>query len=492
MYLTRYTCVLHLRIQEVMKTLSKARLPFWVKLLYGSGDWGIASVGIMRSIFYAIYLTDVVGLDPRLASFGAIIGIIWDAINDPLIGTFSDRLNTRWGRRRPFLLWFAIPFAISFVILWSAPKWDNQIALLIYVTLSFMLADTLQTLVSVPLLALTPELTPDYDERTTLTSFRSFFWLMGSLSVVIAAPAIVDFVIESGGSHQQGFIIVGAIFGSIGAVPLLLIGLFIRETSKPSETESISFRETLHIAWQNVPFRYAVGIHMLNWSAVDMIAVAFPYFLLYWVAKGDLLAKIRLFGIDFAYESAFFGILMCVCILFIPFWLWLAKKRNKREAYILGMIFWIMVQLMIFTIQPGQTSYLLTTAALAGIGVSAAYTLPDAMFADVMEWDELRTRRRQEGIYYGVRAFIRKMTGALVVFITLQALGWSGYLAPPDSAVQFTQSTSALRMIRLLVSPFGALMLCGTIIFAWLFPLSREKHAKIQRLLEQRRARLAE
>jgi glycoside/pentoside/hexuronide:cation symporter, GPH family len=245
----------------------------------------------------------------------------------------------------------------------------------------------------------------------------------------------------------------------------------------------------LHIAWENVPFRYAVGIHMLNWSAVDMIAVTFPYFLLYWVAQGDLLAKIRLFGVDFAYESAFFGILMSICILFIPFWLWLARKRNKREAYILGMIFWIIVQLMIFTIQPGQTSYLLTIAALAGIGVSAAYTLPDAMFADVIEWDELRTRRRQEGIYYGVRAFVRKMTGALMVFITLQALGWSDYLSPPESAIQFTQRDSALQMIRLLVSPFGALILCGTIVFAWLFPLSREKHGRIQKLLERRRER---
>jgi GPH family glycoside/pentoside/hexuronide:cation symporter len=472
-----------------MSSLSKARLPFWVKLLYGSGDWGIASIGIMRSIFYAIYLTDVVGLEPRLASFGAIVGIVWDAINDPLIGTFSDRINTRWGRRRPFLLWFAIPFALSFVMLWSAPKWENQVALLIYVTLSFMLADTLQSLISVPYLSLTPELTPNYDERTTLTSFRSFFQLVGALTVVVAAPGIVDSVIEAGGTQQQGFMLVGAIFGLISAVPLLLIGLFIRESSKASDVETIPLRETLRLAWQNIPFRYAVGMHMLNWSAVDMIAVAFPYFLLYWVARGDLLARIRIFGIDLAYESAFFGILMGVCILFIPFWLWLAKKRDKREAYILGMIFWVIVQLMIFTIQINQTSYLLITAALAGIGVSAAYTLPDAMFADVIEWDELRTGRRQEGIYYGVRAFIRKMTGALVVFITLQALGWSGYLAPPESAIQFTQSDSALQMIRWLVSPFGALILCGTIIFAWLFPLSREKHGRIQKLLERRRRR---
>ncbi len=471
---------------------SKNRLSLWMKLLYGSGDWGISSMGMMRSIFYAIYLTDVVGLEPRLASFGALAGIIWDAINDPIIGILSDRLRTRLGRRRPFLLWSAIPFGFSFIMLWSAPNWESQAALLTYITLSFMLADTLQTLVGVPFLSLTPELTPDYDERTTLTSFRSFFQLAGALSVVLAAPAIVDMVLASGGSQQQGFMLVGAIFGGIGAIPLFLIGLFVREKSRPEETESLPFRETLKAAWQNIPFRYAVGIHMLNWSAVDMVAVTFPYFLLYWVAQGDLLASINILGYELAYESAFFGILMSVCILFIPFWLWLAKRRNKRDAYMLGMIFWVTIQLLVFTIQPEDTSYLLILAALAGVGVSAAYTLPDSMFADVIEWDELRTRRRQEGIFYGIRTLIRKVTGALVIFITLQLLGWSGYTSPPAGALQFMQTDTALQMIRLLVSPFGAAILCGTILLAWLFPLTRQKYARIQKLLEQRRARLPE
>lgn len=460
-----------------------------MKLLYGSGDWGISSIGMMRSIFYAIYLTDVVGLEPRLASFGALIGIVWDAVNDPIIGALSDRLQTRWGRRRPFLLWFAIPFGLSFIILWSAPDWNSQVALLTYVTLSFMLSDMLTTLVSVPFLSLTPELTPDYDERTTLTSFRSVFQLIGALSMVIAAPAIVDRVLLEGGSQQQGFMLVGAIFGSIGAIPLLLIGWFVRETSTAEQQQSLPFREAVNAAWGNIPFRFAVGLHMLNWSAVDMVAVAFPYFLLYWVAQGDLLASIQIFGFDLAYESAFFGVLMTVCILFVPFWLWVSKVRNKREAYAVGMVFWVAVSFLMYTIQPGQTTYLLVIAALAGIGVSAAYTLPDAIFADVIEWDELRTGRRREGIFYGIRTLIRKLTGALVIFITLQLLGWSGYISPPDGVVRFAQSDSALQMIRLLVSPFGAVLLSGTIILAWLFPLSREQYTRIQKLLEQRRGR---
>jgi len=467
-------------------------LPFWLKLLYGSGDWGISSLGMMRSIFYALYLTDVVGLEPRLASFGALIGVIWDAVNDPIIGIISDRLRTRWGRRRPLLLWFAFPFGLSFIMLWSAPNWENQVALLTYVTLSFILSDTLSTLVAVPYMALTPELTRNYDERTTLTSFRTIFQLASALTVVVAAPMIVDAAIINGATQQQGFMLVGAIFGSLGAVPLLLIGLFVRETSTLEEQESMPFRETLRVAWKNIPFRYAVGIHMLNWSAVDMVAITFPYFLLYWVAQGDLLAKITIFGIDLALESAFFGVLMSVCILFVPFWLWLAHKRNKREAYMLGMIFWVTVQFMVFTVQPGENAYLLIISALAGIGVSAAYVLPDSIFPDVIEWDELRTRRRQEGIYYGIRTLIRKSTGALVIFFTLQLLGWSGYQSPPPDVIQFSQSESALTMIRLLVSPFGAVMLFGTIVLAFFYPLSREKHARIQKLLKRRQEKATE
>ena len=99
----------------------EGRLSFWTKLAYGTGDWGTASYGTLRQIFYAIFLTDVVGLEPRLASFAALIGIIWDAINDPIVGVLTDRMRSRWGRRRPFLLFFAIPFGLSFMLLWWAP-----------------------------------------------------------------------------------------------------------------------------------------------------------------------------------------------------------------------------------------------------------------------------------------------------------------------------------------------------------------------------------
>lgn len=105
----------------------------------------------------------------------------------------------------------------------------------------------------------------------------------------------------------------------------------------------------------------------------------------------------------------------------------------------------------------------------------------------MIEWDELRTRRRQEGVYYGIRTLIRKLTGVLVIFFTLQVLGWSGYQSPPEGVTQFTQPESALLAIRLMVSLVGALILAGTITLAWSYPLSREKYERIQKLLKRRR-----
>jgi len=467
----------------------ETKLPRWLKLLYGSGEWGIAGIGMMRSIFYAFYLTDVVGIEPRLASLGALIGIIWDAVNDPIIGTISDRMKSKLGRRRPFLIWFAFPFGASFVMLWSAPDLNSQIGLLIYVTLAFMISDTLTTIVAVPYLALTPELTKDYDERTSLSSYRTVFQLLSAMVIVITAPMIVDAVIVGGGTQQQGFLAAGAIFGTIGSIPIFLNGLFVKERYTSEDQAEIPFKETVRLAWKNIPFRYAVGIYMFNWSAVDMVAITFPFFLLYWVAQGDLLAKVTIGGIGLALESAFFGVLMLSCVAFVPFWLWISQRFNKIRAYIAGMVVWIIVEVLIFTIKPGEINYLLFISSLAGIGVSAAYILPDSILPDVIEWDELLTGRRQEGIYYGIRTLIRKLTGALVIFATLQILGWSGYQSPPEDAIRFTQSDSALLAIRLMDSFIGVAIVAGTIVLAWFYPLTREKYDRIKLLLEKKKER---
>ncbi len=464
------------------------RLTLWQKLVFGSGDWSIATFGTLRQLFYAIFLTDVVGIEPRLASVAAFLGIAWDALNDPLVGTLSDRVRTRWGRRRPFLLLFAIPFGLAFVALWWAPPFKNQILLAATVSLVYMISDTFQTFISVPLYALTPEISGDYDERTSLTGYRMFFNLVASLVAAVAAPSIVDAALASGATQQQGYFVVSAIFGGLAIVPLLAIFFFIRERPRPAETENaphVPFIVILKAAWSNIPFRFASALYMLNWITFDLVGLVLPFFITYWVASGNLLQK----ALGLSLESAVFACLLVTSVAVLPFWVWVARKLNKNTAYMIGMGFWAVVQLLIFTIQPGQITFILILSVLAGISVSTAHVLPDALFPDVIEWDELRTGHRQEGIYYGVKNFIRKLTGALAIFIALQVLGWFGYQTPPEGATFFTQPAQTLTAIRILIGPLGAVLLLSAIVIAGFYPLTREKHGRIQKLLARKAAR---
>ena len=471
-------------------TPNQHRLPVWVKFIYGTGDWGRASFNTLRQIFYAIFLTDVVGLDPRLAGTAALISLIWDAINDPLVGGLSDRFKSRWGRRRPFLLFFTIPFALAFVLMWWAPPWETQLALMAHVTIAYMISDTLQTLVTVPYLALTPELAKDYDSRTSLTGFRMFFNLVASLATAVGAPVILDIAVKAGLTQQQGYLILSALFGGLGALPMFLVFFTIREEQPDSPLVQVtaSLKETIRTLWANRPFRSAAAMYILNWVSSDIIALMLPYMLTYWVASGDLLAKVNILG-GMALEAVVLGVLMITATLAVPIWSRLAQRFNKRQAYMGSLLFWIVVECLILTIQPGQITYIIILTFLGGLGISAAHVLPESIFPDVIDWDEVRTNSRREGMYYGAVNFLRKLSSAFAIFIALQILGWFGYQAPPEGATIFQQAPQTLLSIRILSGPLVALLLLALLGFTWYYPLTRERQNRIQSLLRRRRER---
>ena len=460
------------------------------KIIYGSGDWGLASWGTLRQIFYAIFLTDVVGLEARMASFAALIGVIWDAINDPLVGMLSDRVDSRFGRRRPFLLIFSIPFGFAFLLMWWAPPWETQMALMLHISAAYIISDTLQTLVAVPFYTLTPEMTPDYDERTELTSYRMFFNLLASLILAVSAPMIKNLAIQNGFTPAQSYLIIAGLFGGLGTFPFLIIFFFVKERHPQPSKKTPSLKDISQTVWDNIPFRFATGLYMLNWMTVDLVALMLPFFLTYWIASGNLTAKIPVFGEPVALESVVLGLMFITAVIAIPLWNWLSQRTSKRMAYLLGMGFWAVVQLLIIFIQPHQINLILILTILAGISISTAHVLPEAIFPDVIEWEELRTRKRHEGVYYGTKNFLRKLTGAISIFTALQILGWFGYQTPPPGITTFQQSPATLQAIRFLTGPLGSLLLFSAMIVAWFYPLTREKHNRIRKLLVRRKERV--
>jgi GPH family glycoside/pentoside/hexuronide:cation symporter len=171
----------------------------------------------------------------------------------------------------------------------------------------------------------------------------------------------------------------------------------------------------------------------------------------------------------------------------LPFWNHFAHKYNKKTIYLIGVGMWFFVQLLILTIRPGQVGYIIILTFIAGWFVSNMHVLPEAIFPDVIDWGELQTNKRQEGMYYGAVNFLRKLSSALAIFIILQVLGWFGYQSPPEGVTQFTQPASALLAIRILTGPAVSVLLLGAFLFTWRYPLTREKHNRIHRSLLRRR-----
>jgi GPH family glycoside/pentoside/hexuronide:cation symporter len=194
-------------------------------------------------------------------------------------------------------------------------------------------------------------------------------------------------------------------------------------------------------------------------------------------------------GLGLPIESVVLGVLHVTAVLTLPLWAWLARLLNKNVAYIIGGAIGVAVLLALPLVEPEQYVLVVPLAATIGVSVGAAHVLPDAIFPDVVDWDELRTGTRHEGIYYGVKNFIRKLTSAVAIFLALQVLGWLGYQSPPEGAVEFTQPARALFGMRILAGPLAALVLGSAVAVARFYPLNRRRYNRVRRLLLRRQRR---
>jgi GPH family glycoside/pentoside/hexuronide:cation symporter len=187
------------------------------KVFYGIGDIGNAVVNSAIQFFLMKFYTDGALILPALAGNALLIGKIWDAVNDPLFGWITDRTKSRFGKRRVFMIFGAIPLAIASALLWFVPTQD-KVWTFVWIAATFILFDTVWTLTNVPYYALTSELTDDYDERSSLTTYRMVMAVPAYLVGAALTPAIVGlFALQ-----RTGYAFIGIAYGILAAVALLV------------------------------------------------------------------------------------------------------------------------------------------------------------------------------------------------------------------------------------------------------------------------------
>jgi GPH family glycoside/pentoside/hexuronide:cation symporter len=402
-----------------------------------------------------------------MAALAVFIGKSWDYINDPIVGYLADRTRTRWGRRRPYLLFGFIPFGLAFMMLWWRPPFESQWALVAYYATAYFLYDGILTVVSMPYFALTPELTQDYDERTSLTSYRMFFSLFGGL-VAFVVPLMIIGTMRP--ENTDRVFLMASIFAVASALPLLLTFFGTREREEYAHQQQPSLRESLRAVRRNRPFWFAVGIFLFTWTAIEIVQNMLLFFLKYRMnleAESDIVA----------------GAVFITALLVLPFWVWASQKTDKRKAYIAGMFFFMAVMIVLIFIDPSLGfGVTIALAALAGVGISATHVLTWAMIPDAVEVDELETGARHEGVFYALVTLFRKMASSIAIPLSLLVLDISGFVSNAD-----VQPASAIWAIRILIGPVPSILLLGGILFARFYPLSREVHAETREQIAMRK-----
>ena len=453
----------------------------WKKIIYGAGDSGFSLTSTALALLYLDFLVSVVGLDPRLAGISIGLGRIWDAFNDLVIGTLSDRTRSRWGRRRPYLLFGALPFGVAFILMWVVPAMPSQTALLIYYTAMYILFDTFFTLVNVPYIALTPELAPGYDERTSLHSYRMAFSIGFGLLGAVAPLAIVDAIAGAGvggPALHSAYMVMATLLGLASVLPVWLVFAVVRERPEFQDQPTPGLVDSFRMAASNKAFLIVAGVYLLTWMPIDLIQ-----FVLVFLIRDY-------FRLDGGARDLIFLLLFGVGVLALPLWVWISHRLDKPRAYQLGMAFLAVVLLALSFMPPGRANLVFLLAALAGIGVSAAHAIPLAILPDVIDWDELRRAQRQEAAYYSVITLIQKLVGAVTITLTGTLLSASGYVANAN-LVDGLQPATALGTIRFLAGPLPAVFFVAGIILVSFYPITRARHARILSLLAKRRAQRA-
>jgi len=193
------------------------KLHLTTKLAYGAGDLGPAITANIAVFYMLFFFTNVAGLPPALAGSVLMIGKIADAINDPMIGVLSDRTSSRWGRRLPWMLLAAVPFGAIHLLQWVIPNF-NSWGLFAYYVVVGILFNLTYTAINLPYQALTPELTQDYDERTSLNSFRFSFSIGGSILSFIIFILLSNFY---GNNQKTLFFVLGLLCSLISIIATL-------------------------------------------------------------------------------------------------------------------------------------------------------------------------------------------------------------------------------------------------------------------------------
>jgi GPH family glycoside/pentoside/hexuronide:cation symporter len=397
-------------------TLKKTHLSLGRILTYSLASAGLNILAITVSTWLLYFYSPPTDSGRHIylpvAFVGAVAFIValWDAVIDPFIGQFSDNLRSRWGRRRPFIIFGAPAIAIFVVLIWTPPMSSSILMISVYFLLINVLYNTAYSLVGIPYDATMPEMAPEPHERVKLSYFKGLFGIIGVLIGSLVAAPLFDSI---------GPVAMGVVVAIVGLLTMWGSLLGIKETDRPIG-DTMPVWEGLKTTMKNRQFLFLFFSTLFVHITYQMMLASMPYFITLVVGgtEGDV--------------GIFQGVLILAIAITGPLWLLWNRRKSQRDLIKISLVIFIVaLLLMSFVGQvPGMGVDIQAYIALAisGVSLGGYLILIYAMMGNVVDYDEMRTHRRREANYYGTFSLgigLGSAIGMLVLPFLLDTFGYT-------------------------------------------------------------------
>ena len=463
------------------------------KVAYGFGDAASSMFWKIFGMYSLFFYTDVFGITAAAAGTMFLVARLWDSVFDVFVGIAADRTKSRWGKYRPYLLWFAIPFAVMGAITFYVPDFGSS-GKLIYAYITYSLMMVVYSLINVPYASLLGVISANPNERNQLSSYRMSFAFIGSFVTFMLLQPLIDFFAKTFDPQSVQTQAQGALERSIstsaiawamgvGVIGLICVILFMlcfswtRERVAQIATEdNVSVKSDLKNLFNNKPWwiLVATGLAALLFNAVRD-SVAIYYF------RDYVNVHYKMAGTGWDITTIYFLIGQAANLIGVMAAPSISAKYGKKKTYMISILF-AGVLSVVFYFMPNNLTVIFILQFL--ISVFAGYVLPLlwSMFADIVDHQELLTGRRATGLIFSSSSMSQKLGWALGAALSGWVLAMFNYI--PDAA---QQSADTIFGERIMISLMPAVCCLLAFIGMMFYPLSDKKVKEITEELNQKR-----
>ncbi len=434
----------------------KKSLGLGTYLGYGVGSLGTGIFSTVPGLLLLSFMVRYLQVPPALAGFVIFIPRFWDVITDPFAGSLSDRTRSKWGARRPWMLAGSLTLPVAFAFLFRVPE-QQGVEAAWYVLAIYILCTTFYTVYQVPYIAMPAEMTENYNERTTVMSFRIAFMTLGILIGGALAPELVS----AGGGGREGYTLMGIIIGIILFLSLI-ISFF--GTSRVPYVEAVrtavSFREQFRAAMQNRPFFILFGSYIIQVLGIGAMLAGVDFYSAYILGDPGL-------------TSVLFVCLIGPALVTMPLWVRVGRRYGKLAGYITCTILFTAGGLCLMIAGPESLWLVFLIVFVMGAGYAGTQLFPYSMLPDTISADTVKTGLRRAGTYTGIWTAADKAGFAVgpVVFASILAL--TGFIET-EGGVIISQPGSALIGVRVGFALMPAVLMGLSLILLRRYKLDSE------------------